>query len=511
MNPWHCDFLKRIKKILAALACLSFASIGVAQSVIEVPPGDSDAFLSAIASANSSVLPTIIRLDSRAEYRLDLSRRAPASITSNIVLLGNGAHITGMGEGSFGRLFNVRQGATLNISNLVIRDFTTGERTTPSTDKSFLSNSGNLWVDDLRIEHITALAIDDAPAAILSNSGFAKLYRVRIVDVEVSVLDPGRRASIVFNTGDLTAENLFIAEARLSSASADNVGNYIGNFGPSILDLRYSTLIAPSDLYSSVPNLIGISGAGGLGVHPRNMLKASMVVNLHCPWGFPNNGSKGFNLITSPDCGGKPSDLIGVSPGPVALRRSVDGGSELALPIWSPAVDRVTGPETDCPSSDASGKARFQDGNYNGEAACDIGAFERQGGQDVLAGGATGLYYSAGSDGHYVTIEEVRPDEYVIFWNTFDLDGNHVWVFAQGFREGNEIAAFGYYQSEGILIPGAGADVNTDALLDWGRLWITLDDCLGGSFRYVSELPQFGSGNFRLDRLALVDALGCSD
>jgi hypothetical protein len=68
-----------------------------------------------------------------------------------------------------------------------------------------------------------------------------------------------------------------------------------------------------------------------------------------------------------------------------------------------------------------------------------------------------------------------------------------------------------YLRAEGRLVPGGGADVNTDAILDWGTISIQLDSCFEGEFSAESSLPQFGSGSFYLDRLGLVNDLGCSD
>jgi hypothetical protein len=186
-----------------------------------------------------------------------------------------------------------------------------------------------------------------------------------------------------------------------------------------------------------------------------------------------------------------------------------DGGVEVKLPPNSRALDRVRSPSFPCPGSDAAGNFRPQDGNDDGKARCDIGAFENEASRPLLSGGANGLFYSAGSDGHYVTIQEVRPDEYVIFWNTFDLNGNQAWVFAVGEREADVISGQGYFQPSGVLVPGAGADVDTSQLQGWGTIEIELVDCLEGTFAYVSELPQFGSGSFNLDRLAFVESLGC--
>ena len=108
-----------------------------------------------------------------------------------------------------------------------------------------------------------------------------------------------------------------------------------------------------------------------------------------------------------------------------------------------------------------------------------------------------------------MTIQEVRPQEYVITWNAFDLNGNQTWVLALGTLDGDTISGETFFLPEGMLIPGDGAEVNTEALQAWGTVTIQLFDCISGEFRYQSDLPQFGSGSFPLDRLAFINGLGC--
>jgi hypothetical protein len=97
--------------------------------------------------------------------------------------------------------------------------------------------------------------------------------------------------------------------------------------------------------------------------------------------------SRGFNLIgTLKGCRrsfiADPSDQLGVDPllgplqdnrGPVPTRALLPG---------SPAIDRGA-PDLDsspfgCPATDARKVARPQDGDGDGVATCDIGAFERR-------------------------------------------------------------------------------------------------------------------------------------
>jgi len=51
-------------------------------------------------------------------------------------------------------------------------------------------------------------------------------------------------------------------------------------------------------------------------------------------------------------------------------------------------------------------------------------------------------------------------------------------------------------------------DVEAEA---WGELHVDMDSCDGGVVAYRSVLPEFGSGQFPIERLAYVKQLGCVD
>jgi predicted outer membrane repeat protein len=83
--------------------------------------------------------------------------------------------------------------------------------------------------------------------------------------------------------------------------------------------------------------------------------------------------SLGHNLVGNLSCAPISSDLVGANPRLGSLRR--DG--TLPLRRNSPAVDHGT--NAACPATDERGAARPQDGNGDGRAVCDIGAYERRG------------------------------------------------------------------------------------------------------------------------------------
>ncbi len=490
---------------------------------INVPAGDSGALLDAIRLANQSSEVTIIHLDSHADYKLNLSSSAPEPISAHIIIQGEGAHLVGEGDQSFGPLFVVLEQGSLELSDIVVRDFDSGEDDSVDSGDGLITvrGGGLLKARDLRFERIHARSTVPILGGIFSNWGRLDLDRVRIIDVSISVNSEGIGLSsiAIHNSGIARLQNLLIVDGKgYDAISVSPEGPYIRNFAIGKLELRFSTLILESEPTGSLSRVRALAaeifGIGGL--TPETRIAGSMIVDMECPLVASPIISEGFNLFTDDACTGGPTgpstnDLVGVSPGALKFRLASDGGVKVILPRGSPALDGVKDPTFSCPGKDAVSSTRPQGANQDGLALCDIGAFEASGGQPLFAGGANGVFYSVNSDGHYVTIQEVSPNVYVVFWNTFDLDGNQAWIWAMGNRESDVITAEAYILPVGILIPGSGADVDTETLHSWGTVSVQLLGCLGGQFTYESGLVRFGSGSFHLDRLAVVEGLGCQD
>ncbi|HZX90593.1 MAG TPA: hypothetical protein VFE67_08125, partial [Rudaea sp.] len=164
------------------------------------------------------------------------------------------------------------------------------------------------------------------------------------------------------------------------------------------------------------------------------------------------------------------------------------------------------GVATNCEAADARGTVR----NVAARGGCDSGAYEFGGGRGLLSeSGMSGFFYDAAADGHYVTVQRLDWSSTLVIWNTFDKNGQAAWIYAIGEVNGNHIHAQGAQNVGGVLQPG-GAPTGSHGFV-WGDIDIDLHNCFGGTFRYDSPLPNFGSGQFPLNRLAFLGDLDCSD
>ncbi len=210
--------------------------------------------------------------------------------------------------------------------------------------------------------------------------------------------------------------------------------------------------------------------------------------------------SLGHNATSSPECAWTSSaDTVGAPTG-LIWRRGGDGFNLVPSAV-SAIVDSAD--ENSCADT-----GEIFDGNGDGVAGCDRGAYELPP-TSLAEGGINGFYFDPGQDGHYVYVLETDYTTLVV-WNTFDRDGNQVWVYGTGeLVNGRSVVAKTYINRTGGFTPGGLAAPVDDEI--WGQLEVDMESCTRGHVAYRSELPEFGSGQFPIERLAYVKQLGCID
>jgi hypothetical protein len=122
-------------------------------------------------------------------------------------------------------------------------------------------------------------------------------------------------------------------------------------------------------------------------------------------------------------------------------------------------------------------------------------------------GGINGFYYNPGADGHYVYVLETDFTTLVV-WNTFNTNGGQAWIFGTGKLENGKAVVTDAYvnRSDGYSTDGSlkGLEV-----VPWGTLEVEMTSCWDGTVVYQSDLPEFGSGQFPIRRLAFAKQIGC--
>ncbi|HEX7914346.1 choice-of-anchor Q domain-containing protein [Rudaea sp.] len=216
--------------------------------------------------------------------------------------------------------------------------------------------------------------------------------------------------------------------------------------------------------------------------------------------------SLGGNVISDSSCGFFASTSDKVVSGLTLPAAADHGGLVPTVQIGYGNPAYRAGVAQYCEATDARGVTR-------NASNCDVGAYESGGGLGLVTeNGMNGLYYVPGvSNGHYVSVQRIHDNKDVmVFWNTFNQNGEPAWIFGVGtLASDRHIHASMYRNLGGVLQPG-GAPTGAQPS-EWGTVDIDVTSCSAAQFNYQSSLPEFGSGQFPLTRLAFESAINCGD
>ena len=243
------------------------------------------------------------------------------------------------GSGS-GVVVSVSASATVTVSNFDIRNGTVGG----------VENFGNLTLVECWI-HNNGDGIAIAFGGV-STSGVGRIERCTISG------NTGDASGGIVNSGQLEVLNSTIEGNQASFAPG------VLNSAGASLTMRYST-VAGNGAY-------GIRGTGSVDI------EASIIADhgtSNCEFAVT---TLGHNLEDGDSCGFVPAigDLIGTDPLLSPLAMAGGATPTMALQLGSPAID--AGGSVGCLATDQRGVTRPIDGDDDGTATCDIGAFEFQ-------------------------------------------------------------------------------------------------------------------------------------
>ena len=317
----------------------------------------------AVQQANALTGPDTIMLPA-GTYTLTISGRCEDTaatgdldITEDLTITGAGAATTIIDGGGIDRIFDVW--APLSVSEVTIRNGNPGTMLCPSGQQP--SGGGIYSAAGMSTTSVTLTNVIVTGNTATHGGGIDNELGSTLVMTGVTV--SGNMASV--------AGGGVVNEARAPGATLTNVtisGNTAGTGGG---------LTNDGDLTLSFVTISGNS-LDGSGDHTiRNTILANSSSGANCSGGGTLL-AENHNLDSGSTCGfSDPSDLINRNPDLGPLQDNGGPTFTHALAAGSPAIDAGSG---DCPppATDQRGVMRPVDGNGDGTAVCDIGAFEFQ-------------------------------------------------------------------------------------------------------------------------------------
>lgn len=431
------------------ITLLFLGSIGLSTAqgtVFDVPPEDSGAFKEAIAQAGSNDEPDVIELAPGSEYSLD-GRVDP--IEGRLVINGRGAILQYSGNSI--ATIEISPDSTLTLRDIHAQEFSSTVRS------AFIRNEG-----ELRLERVT---INNTEPGTCGHFG-------------------GCRGSVILNLGSLILESTSLAMSA-GPIAADGV---VMNEGEATL--RNVTIASNFN--------VGLNNEGTATV--VNSIIAGNK-NGDC-MGNPIT-SLGHNLDSDGSCGfDQPTDLPDTNP---RLGDFGDHGGlvpTVALRPESPAID--AGNPATCSLVDGRGFVRASGPNWD----CDIGAFEADGKSSDIKPALTATWFDVREDGHFFNVQVLDGDrnEVLVHWNTFDTDGNPLWLQGLAEIQGHRVDMT-LYEYGGMAYPEFDPSERTHE--PWGTLTMAFPNCWRGVALYEPLDPVLSAAESRLIRLTHSAGLSC--
>lgn len=121
----------------------------------------------------------------------------------------------------------------------------------------------------------------------------------------------------------------------------------------------------------------------------------------------------------------------------------------------------------------------------------------------MITGSFTGAWFDENEPGQGFLIQIVEVEDEltaVVFWFTFDPEGNQVWLVGSAAVDGDQVTLTMLLFEGGVLNLG-GFDPSAIEFTEWGELILQFLDCDTGLAMYQALDPAIGSGEIELSRL----------
>jgi hypothetical protein len=126
---------------------------------------------------------------------------------------------------------------------------------------------------------------------------------------------------------------------------------------------------------------------------------------------------------------------------------------------------------------------------------------------EIPQGQLSGSWYDPTHSGEGFVLEVLFDKRVLVFWFSYDPEGNRRWFYGVGEIQGAIIRFDEMYTTSGGIF-GPDYDKDQVDVVAWGSLELELS-CLNGTARFTSSEEGFPPGTLNLDRLTLLEGLSC--
>lgn len=146
------------------------------------------------------------------------------------------------------------------------------------------------------------------------------------------------------------------------------------------------------------------------------------------------------------------------------------------------------------------------------ELRCDGARATTPNGARSLAGlrSKSGPWFVATRSGEGWFVEELAGGVTVVYWFTYDPQGNQAWTVGAGVRDGERLVVDQQTITRGTRF-GSGFDPAAVQRTRWGSIEFTFTECNKADFRYASVLPGYDANARTATRLGMLASAPCID
>ncbi len=459
--------MRTIKLMRLALLFLLAVFAGTAGGkVVEIADGDVNRFLRTLCETQFERETTIV-LAPDGDYRFETLTQGvakpsgavtcaslPTNLTGSLDTVFQELTILGRGSRISGLTLEVLPDAKLRIHDL---NFDLSNNRRPAIINEGISTISRSSFSDADLRNPT-----DVLSTVATNTGIMKLANVSIFSNHAAFESCPEGFSTIHNQGTLDLFHVTLGGNRLVGCEASNIYN-AGD-----VTYRNSVIFAlPSTPSCAGPGLTLSGGNNFLGAEPCSPDAATSDF-------FSADGTEGLRTFIF--------GRFGIGIGFPEERRA------------TLSIDRSLCSEED------------QFASPRGLISCGAGAIEGGAPTPIVPNTLTGLWYQPEADGQYLQFIFTEPGRVLLTWQTFDQDGNNLWLYGIGQPAQNRVA-LPLFRNAGLVFSNGEFEGSVSAF-QVGSASFRLISCNEAELTFSAGVATRTS---RYQRLAFAEGLNCTD